>query len=280
VSPIFVSHASADDDFVAELRQRLEGLQVLVWVDSRDLWGGSKLAPEIEMAISQASHFVAVLSPSTVNSPWVRREINKALEVEKCRQEDGYRVIPLVLPGITPTALENWFPDEAVAVPVEVGPGGLSAALPALLAALGKRLLTDYQPLLEPDTKPVEELVLTLVDPLIEFGEGKRRAKATATVVYQPAGSGVRDVVSRRFVFTAPLGPIETADLRWYLESYCLWPVGVFKERADRIGQRLTRAAADEVALQLLANAAAELDRFIGDPGPLLTVQDGVDVEV
>jgi hypothetical protein len=29
-----------------------------------------------------------------------------------------------------------------------------------------------------------------------------------------------------------------------------------------------------------LANAAAELDRFIGDPGPLLTVQDGVDVEV
>ena len=45
-------------------------------------------------------------------------------------------------------------------------------------------------------------------------------------------------------------------------------------------GQRLTRAAADEVALQLLANAAAELDRFIGDPGPLLTVQDGVDVEV
>ena len=40
-------------------------------------------------------------------------------------------------------------------------------AMPALLAGLGKRLPTDYQPLLEPDTKPVEELVLTLSDPLI-----------------------------------------------------------------------------------------------------------------
>jgi hypothetical protein len=53
---IFISHASADDAFVAELRQRLEALQMPVWVDSRSLRGGSKLAPEIETAISQASH--------------------------------------------------------------------------------------------------------------------------------------------------------------------------------------------------------------------------------
>jgi hypothetical protein len=33
-------------------------------------------------------------------------------------------------------------------------------------------------------------------------------------------------------------------------------------------------------ALLALANTAAELDRFIGDPGPLLTLQDGVDVEL
>ncbi len=186
-----------------------------VWVDSRSLRGGSKLAPEIESAISQASHVLVVLSPHTVNSPWVRREINKALEVEKARQGDGFRVIPLLLPGITPAALENWFPEEPVAVPVEVGPGGLSAAVPALLAALGKRLPTDFQPLLEPDTKPVEELVLTLVDPHIEVGEGKRRAQATATVVYQPAHSGVRNVVSRRFVLTA--GGATCTRPRWVM---------------------------------------------------------------
>jgi TIR domain len=239
VSVIFIFHASADDGFVAELRQRLEALQLSVWVDSRSLRGGSKLAPEIEMAISEASHVVAVLSPSTVNSPWVRREINQALEVEKGRQGDGFRVIPLLLPGITPGALETWFPEEP---------------LPGLLAGLGQRLPTDFEPFLEPDTKPVEELVLTLSDPQIEVGEGKRRAQATATVIYKSAGSGVPDVVSRRFELTAPLGPIEIADLRWYLESYYLWPVGVFQERADRIeaqlpgwGRDLYEAALDDV---------------------------------
>src|SRR5689334_15765059 len=98
---IFISHASADDAFVAELRQELEALGLQTWVDSRALVGGNKLAPEIETAIEQARQFLVVLSPSTVNSPWVRREIKKALEVETGRG-DGYRVIPLLLPGITP----------------------------------------------------------------------------------------------------------------------------------------------------------------------------------
>lgn len=236
---IFISHASADDQFVAELREKLEALHLPVWVDSRQLRGGSKLVPEIERAIEQARQFLVVLSLSTVNSPWVRREIRKALEVEKLRQGDGYRVIPLLLPGIAPGALENWFEEEPLAVKIEIGTGGLSQALPALLAALGERLPTGYQPFDEPDAKPVEELVLTLVDPTIETAEGKRRAKATATLVYEPARSGVRNVVSRRFLFTAPLGPIETADLKWYLESYYLWPVGVFQERAVGIERKL-----------------------------------------
>jgi hypothetical protein len=44
-----------------------------------------------------------VLGPGTVNSPWVHREVSKALEVEKSR--DGYRVIPVLLPGVTARAL-------------------------------------------------------------------------------------------------------------------------------------------------------------------------------
>jgi len=258
VSEVFISHASADDVFVAELRVRLEVLGISVWVDSRELRGGSRLAPEIEQAIAEASHFVVVLSPGTVNSPWVRREIDKALEVQQGR--DGYRVIPLLLPGIRVRALGMWFPEEPVAVAVEVGAGGLSGALPALLAALGKRLPTDHKRLEEVDGRPVEELVLTLTDPRIETREGKRRAQAVAMVVYEPAGVGVRNVVSRRFVFTAPLGPIEAADVRWYLESYYLWPVGVFRQRAEGLeralpgwGQGLYEAAlGDEPAREAL----------------------------
>src|SRR6185436_448906 len=206
---IFISHATADDAFVAELRERLESLHLPVWVDSRNLRGGSKLTPEIEAAIEQARHFLVVLSPNTVNSPWVRREIKKAQEVEQRRQADGYRVIPLLLPGITPRALENWFDEEPVAVPVEIGPGGLSTAMPDILAALGERLPTDHQPFEKTDARSVEELVLTLIDPEIETAEGTRRVKAMATLEYFPADPNARDIESRRYPFTAPLGPIE-----------------------------------------------------------------------
>ena len=228
---IFVSHASADDSFVATLRRELAAHHLPVWVDSRQLRGGDKLKPEIKKAIETASQVIVVLSPHTVNSPWVRREIKLALAVEKRRQAEGYRVIPLLLPGLTVGALGTWFEMEPVAVPIEVRPAGLSAALPALLAALGERLPTDPQPFEEPDARPVEELILTLTDPTIEVSEGKSRARALATLVYEPAQAGARRIESRRYSFTAPLGPIETDDLRWYLESYSLWPVGVFQDR-------------------------------------------------
>jgi hypothetical protein len=55
---IFISHASKDDGFVKELREALEGQGLAVWVDSRNLCGGAKLAPEIQKSHrrSAASH--------------------------------------------------------------------------------------------------------------------------------------------------------------------------------------------------------------------------------
>ena len=109
---VFISHVSADDGFVKDLRVALEGQGLTVWVDSRNLRGGNKLTPEIEQAIEHARQVLIVLSPQTVNSRWVRREVRKALEVEKQRANEGYRVIPLLLPGITVGALGNWFDEE------------------------------------------------------------------------------------------------------------------------------------------------------------------------
>ncbi len=59
---IFISHASKDDAFVKELRLALEGQGLTVWVDSRNLRGGHKLAPEIEKAIEEARQVIVVLS--------------------------------------------------------------------------------------------------------------------------------------------------------------------------------------------------------------------------
>ncbi|HEV7857606.1 MAG TPA: tetratricopeptide repeat protein [Pyrinomonadaceae bacterium] len=259
---IFISHASKDDDFVAELREALENQNLLVWVDSRHLRGGSKLAPEITEAIEQARHFIAVISTNTINSPWVRKEIQKAVEVEAQRKDEGYRVIPLLLPGVEPSALPLWFDEEPVGVRVELQAGGLSEALPDILAALGERLPTDHQLAREVAARPVEELNLKLAQFKIETKDGKRRAQAVAQIVYEPADKNAREVESRPFIFTAPLGVIETEDVRWYLEDYVDWPIGVFKERAARIetqlpvwGQELYRAAMVPPAAQETVNA-------------------------
>ena len=102
---IFISHTSADDDFVRELRIKLELSGLVVWVDSRNLRGGNKLEGEIKQAILDASYVIAVLSPRTINSPWVRKEIQFA-------ENNNHDVIPLLLPGIEAAGLGMWFDDE------------------------------------------------------------------------------------------------------------------------------------------------------------------------
>lgn len=200
-SPIFISHASADDDFVRELRIKLELLSIEVWVDSRNLRGGDQLKPEIEQAIEQASHVLVVISPKTINSIWVRDEIHMAEAVAKTKAD--FRVIPLMLPGVEPAALNLWFNEEPVGEKVELEPGELQEALPCIMAALGKRLPDDVQPPKEVEAKPVSELLLELSRPKLELLEsGQEQLSAEAELIFYPADQkSEREVKSRPFRF-------------------------------------------------------------------------------
>ncbi|SPF34268.1 TPR domain protein [Candidatus Sulfopaludibacter sp. SbA4] len=224
---VFVSHSGKDDAVVAEIRRALEGLGIEAWTDSQRLAGGDKLKPEIEKAIERASHFAAILSLHAINSKWVFQEIKFALSL-------GKKVIPVMLPGIEPSALQLWFGEEPVGVKLTVGPRGVTDALPALLAALGVQLPEDEAPPVETPPSSIAELVLELSDPGIDLSDGKRRATATARLTYNPP-DGSRAVEGQRFPFTAPLGPIESGELAWYLERYINWPSGVFQDRAHRV---------------------------------------------
>ncbi len=265
---IFISHASKDDDFVKELRRALEGLRLSVWVDSRNLRGSDQLWPELSRSIAEARHFIVVFSQDSMASGWVHRELQYALEIERQRLTDGFRVIPLLLDDF-PQGNLNWvFKSERIFIRLSSQPGGVSEALPQILAALGERLPTDYQPQQTSPQKPVEELLVELSDPKVEIIDGKRRASATAMQVYEPADETARNVESRRFSFTAPLGPIEADDLRWYLEEFFRWPVGVFKERADGIAARLPdwgKLLFDAVAKTDSAKEALNAWRNAGD---------------
>ncbi len=85
---------------------------------------------------------------------------------------------------------------------------------------------------------PVEELILELTDPIIEEKDGIRRATATAVLTYNPADNS-RAIESKRYHFTAPLGAVESGEIRWYIEKYYQWPTGVFKTRAEKTEKAL-----------------------------------------
>jgi hypothetical protein len=230
---VFISHSTKDDRVVEDIRKALERLGVEVWTDSQRMAGGDLLTPTVNDAISRASHVLAILSTNAINSPWVRKEIDHALDLRK-------KVIPVMLPGIEPTALGLWFREEPVGVKLAIGPGGVSAALPSLLAAVDEIAPGEIVASIRADLAPIADLVLELGDPGIGVADGVRRATANARLTYRPADGG-RDVEGRRYRFTAPLGPIEADDLTWYLERYVNWPSGVFQERARRIEANLPK---------------------------------------
>jgi tetratricopeptide (TPR) repeat protein len=231
---IFISHSSEDDDFVKQLGQLLELHGQVPWVDSRELTGGDKLNARIEESIRTARHFLVVISLDALGSEWVQRELRLAQEVAEARQAEGYKVISLVLPDVQKGHLKLLFSEEPVHILLRQGTSGpdLEEKLPAIFAALGLELPADYQGKESVAAKPLAELLLKLTDPQIKEEDDIRRAIANAELEYIPADGTGRSILSRRYRFTAPLGPVELEELRWYIERYFQWPVGVFKDRA------------------------------------------------
>jgi len=85
MSKLFISHSSQDDGFVRGLQQALGDLGQDVWIDSRELRGGDPLWPEIQKAIEGASAYAVVVSPASLQSKWVGKELSHAIEVQKRR---------------------------------------------------------------------------------------------------------------------------------------------------------------------------------------------------
>ncbi|MFM7551156.1 MAG: toll/interleukin-1 receptor domain-containing protein, partial [Cyanobacteriota bacterium] len=80
LSHLFLSHSSADDGFVRELRQALVDLGQEVWIDSRQLKGGDPLESEIKAAIEAASCLAVLVSAASLQSRWVGKELRHGLE--------------------------------------------------------------------------------------------------------------------------------------------------------------------------------------------------------
>ncbi|MFM7287616.1 MAG: CHAT domain-containing protein, partial [Cyanobium sp.] len=235
---LFLSHSSADDGFVRELRQALADLGQEVWIDSRQLKGGDPLWSEVVAAIEAASGLAVLVSPAAFQSDWVAKELKHALKVQAERGRAAFPVILLALNGTKPGSLAGYFDEEPAHIPVSSGAGGATACVHDILVALGRRLPTDRPPVAQPRLEPVEELVLKINDLYFHEQDGVRRPAGNAQLIYEPS-SGQGSVESERWRLVAPLGPIEAEELNWYLERWPVWPNPVLADRALKVEKNL-----------------------------------------
>ena len=99
MSKLFISHSSQDDGFVRDLQQALGDLGQDVWIDSRELRGGDPLWPEIQKAIEEASAYAVVVSPASLQSKWVGKELRaraRTLQTSSAAEENVPQFIPAV----------------------------------------------------------------------------------------------------------------------------------------------------------------------------------------
>jgi hypothetical protein len=88
----FISHSARDRKFVKKLAQALRGQGIRCWYSEAHIRGAQQWHDEIGRALNRCDWFLLVLSPHSVQSKWVKRELLFAL------QEDRYtdRIAPIV----------------------------------------------------------------------------------------------------------------------------------------------------------------------------------------
>lgn len=103
---VFLSHSHEDKAFVRRLAEDLRREGIRVWLDEAELLPGDSLLDRIESAIEEMQYLAVVLSPSSVASNWVKKELRMAQTQELA--EHQIRVLPIVAsPCVVPLSLRD-----------------------------------------------------------------------------------------------------------------------------------------------------------------------------
>ena len=93
--PIFISYNHSDKDFAETLAANLVQAKQNVWIDKWELNAGDSLIERIENALGDADAILVLLSKSSVQSEWCKKELRSGLVREL--EEKSVLVIPIVL---------------------------------------------------------------------------------------------------------------------------------------------------------------------------------------
>ena len=100
MSSIFLSHNSKDKPFVRRLADDLRKEGFYVWVDEAEIKLGDSLIEKIREGLDKMEYVGVVLSKNSINSEWVKKEIDIAMnqEIEGKR----VKVLPIMLEQVEP----------------------------------------------------------------------------------------------------------------------------------------------------------------------------------
>lgn len=90
---IFISYSHQDKPFAKKLARDLQHQSVDVWIDEGEIKLGDSLIRKIEDGINSMDYVAVVLSPESVESSWVQKEV----EIAMTQEINGKRVIVLPL---------------------------------------------------------------------------------------------------------------------------------------------------------------------------------------
>ncbi len=76
----FLSHSSADQEFVTSISEMMQKHGVPFWYSKTNILGAQQWHDEIGAALNRCDWFLLVLSPNSVQSMWVKRELLFALQ--------------------------------------------------------------------------------------------------------------------------------------------------------------------------------------------------------
>ena len=91
-SKLFLSHSAKDRKFVVRLASILDRCGMAYWYSATHILGAKQWHDEIGRALAQCNWFLVVLTPDSVRSQWVKRELLFALNEERYHE----RIIPLL----------------------------------------------------------------------------------------------------------------------------------------------------------------------------------------
>lgn len=102
----FISYSAKDREFADKLGEGLEEAGIRAWLDVKDLKVGDRWTDQIDRAMTMHDKVLLVLSRHSVRSPWVRYEVEKALNIETARKTSF--LVPIRIDDAIFEVQEEW----------------------------------------------------------------------------------------------------------------------------------------------------------------------------